>query len=522
MRSGSDHRPIFFRGRFQMRPYYLAVLSTLFGLGLRFALDPWLKDQMPYVTFLVSVALAGLYAGVRPALLSTALGAAVAYFCFIPPRYHWGFADISDAVGFLAYLGAALAIVALSRARNRAHEKANLTLQARINAERKLGDAHKLIQMFVDNRPGCSYLRDQTGRYVYFNNDAKRLLGIAVGDSNETEAQQTFEQQDQQVVESGGPLQFVHKVGSRNDERYLLTSKFLFTDQEGQIFVGSFSIDITDQMKAEQVELEGARLAGASQMVAMVAHEVNNPLAAVTSSLFLLGREVLPDRSRELVAIAEIELSRLAHITRLALGLYKEAKNPEMVHPCEMVDDAFNRLANRFSLKHVNIQRDFKWNDVFVASASDLRQLLDNVIANSLESGAGIIRVRVEQGKSWRMSTHLGIRISICDDGRGMSPQQYTHAFEPFFTTKSQKGTGLGLWISKVIALRNGGTISLRSATSLRRHGTCVSVFLPGHLLIGPVIGPAKSLQNRRPAPITKGGSPYVPSFEGVQIKLPG
>jgi signal transduction histidine kinase len=517
MRSDSDHRPSFFGGRFQMRPYYLAVLSTLFGLGLRFALDPWLKDQMPYVTFLVSVALTGLYAGVRPALLSTALGAAVAYFCFIPPRYHWGFADISDAVGFLAYLGAALAIVALTRARNQAHEKVNLTLQAQINAERKLGDAHKLIQMFVDNRPGCSYLRDQTGRYVYFNNEAKRLIGIADGERNQTGAQQIFEQQDQQVVGSGGPLQFVHKVGSRDDERYFLTSKFLFTSQEGQIFVGSFSTDITDQMKAEQLELEVARLAGASQMVAMVAHEVNNPLAAVTSSLFLLGREVLPDRSRELVAIAETELSRLAHITRLAIGLYKEAQKPEMVRPCEMVDNAVNRLVERFSLKHVHIQRDFKWNDVFVASAIDIRQLLDNVIANSLESGAGRIRVRVEQGKSWRMSTRLGIRISICDDGRGMSPQQYTHAFEPFFTTKSQKGTGLGLWISKVIALRNGGTISLRSATSSRRHGTCVSVFLPGHLLTGP----AQSLQNRRPTPITTGGSPYLPSFQGVQIKLP-
>jgi signal transduction histidine kinase len=518
MGSVSDHRPSFFGGRFQMRPYYLAVLSTLFGLGLRFALDPWLKDQMPYVTFLVSVALTGLYAGVRPALLSTVLGAAVAYFCFIPPRYRWGFADISDAVGFLAYLGAALAIVALTRARNQAHEKVNLALQAQINAEQKLGDAHKLIQMFVDNRPGCSYLRDQSGRYVYFNNEAKRLLGIAAGDRNETEAQQTFEQQDQQVVGSGGPLQFVHKVRSRDDERYLLTNKFLFTNQEGQTFVGSFSTDITDRMKAEQVELEGARLAGASQMVAMVAHEVNNPLAAVTSSLFLLGRDVLPDRSRELVAIAETELSRLAHITRLAIGLYKEAQKPEMVRPCEMVDNAFNRLAERFSLKHVHIQRDFKWNDVFIASANDIRQLLDNVIANSLESGAGIIRVRVEKGKSWRVSTRLGIRISICDDGRGMSSQQYTHAFEPFFTTKSQKGTGLGLWISKVIALRNGGTISLRSATSSRRHGTCVSVFLPGHLLTGPT----KGLQNRRSTPITKEGSSYLPPFQGVQIKLPG
>ncbi|HEX5433414.1 MAG TPA: DUF4118 domain-containing protein [Candidatus Angelobacter sp.] len=328
----------------------MAVLSTAFGLGLRFAIDTWLGDQMPYVTFLVSVALTGLYAGVRPALLSTGLGAAVAYFCFVPPRYHWGFAGVNDAVGFGAYLAAALAIVALTRAANEAHKKAENTLQERINAERKLNDARKLFQAFMDNQPNTSYLRNEAGQYVYANHEARRLFGITAGESPQTnETLQSFAEQDRRVFASGSSLQITQQITIFDKDYHFLTNKFLFVDQEGHRFVGSLSIDITIQAKAEQALMEAERLAGASQMVAMVAHEVNNPLAAVTSAMFLLGREALPDRPRDLVAIAQNELSRLAHITRLAIGFYQEAEIPETLRPCELLGDLLDRLAGQFS-----------------------------------------------------------------------------------------------------------------------------------------------------------------------------
>src|SRR5579872_4843274 len=100
-----------------MSPYWLAVLSALFGFALRLAIDPWLGNQMPYITFIVAVALVGLFAGVGPALLSTALGAVIAYWCFISPRYHWGFQGLSDAAGFFSYVAAALGIVLVSIAK---------------------------------------------------------------------------------------------------------------------------------------------------------------------------------------------------------------------------------------------------------------------------------------------------------------------------------------------------------------------------------------------------------------------
>lgn len=473
----------------QIGPYWLAVISTLIGFVLRYLIDPWLGDQMPYVTFLVSVALTGLYAGARPALLSTALGAAVAYFIFVPPRYHWGFGGMSDATGFLSYLAAAVGIVVLTRARNKAHEAAKRSLQERINAEHKLHDTRKLLQMFMDNRPGCSYLRDPTGRYVYYNNEAHRLLGIP-GDnlSKKSGVLRRLDSQDQQLLALKGQLQFVDKVKVQDKERYWLTTKFLFIDQEKQEFVGSLSIDITEQMKAEEVVLETERLMAASQMVALVAHEINNPLAAVTSSLFLLGRAVKTEAARGLVAIAQDELARLTRIARLAVGFYRETEPPVAVDVCALIDDVLTGVAAQFSRSPAQTEYDLKWRSKFVTCTSQLRQVVENVVTNSFESGANRIRIRVAWSTDWRRPTRAGLRISILDNGCGMSREQREQAFEPFFSTKAEKGSGLGLWVSRAIALRNGGRMMLRSTNRPARSGTCVSVFLPGHHAAGPGI----------------------------------
>src|SRR5207245_2483833 len=114
----------------------------------------------PYITFLVAVALVGLFAGVNAAMLSTALGAVLAYFCFVPPRYQFGFQGISDAAGFFSYLTAALCIVLLTGARKKAYAQAEHRLQEQLVAQGKLRDAEKVFQLFMDNRPGFSYLRE--------------------------------------------------------------------------------------------------------------------------------------------------------------------------------------------------------------------------------------------------------------------------------------------------------------------------------------------------------------------------
>jgi len=462
-----------------MSPYWLAALSALFGFGLRFAIDPWLGNQMPYITFIVAVALVGLFAGVGPALISTGLGAVIAYWCFVPPRYQWGFHDINDAAGFFSYLAAALGIVLLTRARKKAYAEAERRLQEQLAAEGKLRDAQKLFQLFMDNRPGFSYLRERGGRYVYFNKAARRLLGLERQQSELPDVVSELQEQDEEAFKSGTPRQFINKIDLPDGERYWLTTTFTFVNEAQQAFVGSVSNDVTDQIRAEEVAVERERLIAATDMLATVAHEVNNPLAAVTSSVYLLCKETLPARAREFADIAEVELSRLGHITRLALGFYKDTEHPIAVDPYDLINDVIQTVSDRFALTKPKIVCDFEWQGTLALPIRETHEVLENILGNSFESDASQIRVRVCRSKDWQNFGRSGCRISILDDGHGMSPEQRKRAFEPFFSTKIQRGSGLGLWVSKAIVLKNGGLISLRSTDNPSRHATCVSIFLP-------------------------------------------
>jgi signal transduction histidine kinase len=90
----------------------------------------------------------------------------------------------------------------------------------------------------------------------------------------------------------------------------------------------------------------------------------------------------------------------------------------------------------------------------------------------------GTLRLHVFES-SWRRERRPEVCVSICDTGTGVDPEHAKHLFEPFFTTKSTKGTGLGLWISKGIVQKYGGTIRFRSASVADRNLTCFQVRLP-------------------------------------------
>jgi signal transduction histidine kinase len=496
-----------FRQRpFRLNPYWLAVLSALFGFVLRLTIDPWLGNQMPYITFLVAVALVGLFAEAGPALVSAGLGAVIAYWCFVPPRYELGFQGVSDAAGFFSYLAAALGIVLLTGARKKAYVEAELRMREQLAAEGKLRDAQKLFQLFMENRPGFSYLRERNGRYVYFNNTARRLLGLEGAQSELPEVISELQAQDEEAFKSEGPHQFINKIDLPDGERHWLTTKFTFINEAQQAFVGSVSTDITDQITAEEVAVERERLLAAADMLAMVAHEVNNPLAAVTSSVYLLCKETLPLRAKELADIAQLELSRLAHITRLVLGFYKDTEHPIAIDPCDLIKGAVETLSNRFAAASPRIICDFAWQGTFALPVHQAQEALDNILGNSFESGATQIRVRVRRGNDWRSFTRSGCRISVLDNGRGMSPEHQKTAFEPFFSTKLQKGSGLGLWVSKAIVLKNGGQITLRSTNNPSRHGTFVSIFLPNRTAprTAPGIGKHKEVRGTTTADLSR------------------
>jgi signal transduction histidine kinase len=110
----------------------------------------------------------------------------------------------------------------------------------------------------------------------------------------------------------------------------------------------------------------------------------------------------------------------------------------------------------------------------------ELKQVFLNLIGNAMQAmpDGGKLRLHVFES-SRREDRNPGTWVSLCDTGIGIDAEHARHLFEPFFTTKSTKGTGLGLWISKGIIQKYGGSINFRSLRRADRNVTCFQIFLP-------------------------------------------
>jgi len=132
----------------------------------------------------------------------------------------------------------------------------------------------------------------------------------------------------------------------------------------------------------------------------------------------------------------------------------------------------------------VTVATDMPQTVSVTAFPAELRQVFTNLIANAAEAASpgGQVKVSVRaqaagaEASAQKMRT--GATVTIADNGAGITAEVQPHLFQPFFTTKGERGTGLGLWVSRGIINKHGGTISLKSDTSQGAHGTVVSVFL--------------------------------------------
>jgi signal transduction histidine kinase len=210
-------------------------------------------------------------------------------------------------------------------------------------------------------------------------------------------------------------------------------------------------------------------------MAAAIAHEINNPLAAVTNLLFLAKEtKENPESTRYLLEMADAELKRIAHITRQSLGFYRESNAPALMSVSTVLDSVLDLLKNAINAKHAIVEKQWKADVQITSVAGELRQVFSNLVSNSLDAidDGGTIKVRISPGTQ-------RVRVTVTDNGKGIPPATLRHIFEPFFTTKDAVGTGLGLWISQQIIEKHGGKIQVRSRADGSRRGTTFSVVLP-------------------------------------------
>jgi signal transduction histidine kinase len=270
----------------------------------------------------------------------------------------------------------------------------------------------------------------------------------------------------------------VTKSGQRIDVSLTISP---VRDESGRI-VGAAKIarDITQQRRMEEALHVSERLASVGRLAATIAHEINNPLEAVTNYIYLAKEHTsLSENVQRYLTLADRELNRVAHIAQQTLGFYRDNSQPVRLVMSDVVEDVLAVYERKFKYKNLDVRREIEDGLTVCTLQGELKQVLSNLIANaidaSLEGGKIIVRARRCTN---RRSGRDGVRIIVADTGIGIAKADQDKLFSPFFTTKKEVGTGLGLWITQDLLGKKGGSIRFRSRSSAPT-GTVMNIFLP-------------------------------------------
>jgi two-component system, NtrC family, sensor kinase len=329
-------------------------------------------------------------------------------------------------------------------------------------------------------------MRDMNGNLLYWNAGAESLYGWkreeVIGKDLHTVLKTVFPVSREAVENTLLERKPWHGnlVQTRKDGSEVIVACRKTMNHEGDAVL-EVNRDITAQMQAEEALRETEKLAAMGRVAGIIAHEINNPLAAITNIFFLLrNHPSLDDEARHCAALAEQELQRVSHITRQTLSFYRESKTPIAVSLTDLLDDVLGLQERQLLNSHIKLGKRYFAPGMVHGFPVELRQVFLNLISNAIQAmpEGGRLRINVRDAYDWT-ARRRGVAVSIIDTGLGIQPQDSRKLFEPFFSTKSTKGTGLGLWISRGIIQKYDGRISFRSFRDARSCTTCFRVFLP-------------------------------------------
>jgi signal transduction histidine kinase len=236
------------------------------------------------------------------------------------------------------------------------------------------------------------------------------------------------------------------------------------------------------RLRAEEALRRSEKLAATGRLAASIAHEINNPLEAISNAIYL-ARTCPPEEIDTYLKLADEELKRVAQITKRTLGFYRETATPSVVKLSALLDDLLILFNRKLAAKKLTVNKQYRDELEIWGLEGELRQVFANQIANAIyampESGCLIVRIR--KSKSWGNGQCPGTAVSLVDNGSGISRESLPKIFDAFFTTKQDVGNGLGLWITHDIVTRHGGSIRVRSKALPGASGAIFTTFLPHH-----------------------------------------
>lgn len=239
-------------------------------------------------------------------------------------------------------------------------------------------------------------------------------------------------------------------------------------------------VDVTEGKRIEKALMQAEKIAAVGRLASSIAHEINNPLEAVTNLLFLIETAKEDAERLRYLAQAQAELSRVARISTQTLRFHRQATKAKSTSMHDVLDSVLTLTRGQVNNAQIHLETRYRADRQIIAYEADLRQVFANLVGNALDASKqdGRIRITVRDATDWTTGEQ-GINVSVADNGAGMSEETRQRIFEPFYTTKSTTGTGLGLWVSDEILRNHRAKVRVRSCQDPKRHGTIFSIFFP-------------------------------------------
>ncbi len=243
--------------------------------------------------------------------------------------------------------------------------------------------------------------------------------------------------------------------------------------------------DVSMERRSQEALIAHEKLVVSGRVAATIAHEIHNPLDAVQNLLYLIREGAGAAETQEYLRLAESELTRVTEISRAMLGMHREATSAVTLDVRTSLCDMLLLMERRFGTLGVHVTSTLATGVEVSGYPGELKQVFSNLLANAAEAAGagGTVHIDLHHGVPSTPDdgepVPPGALIRILDNGPGIDNATLEKLFQPFFTTKGEGGTGLGLWVSRGIVAKHGGTLTLSSHLSGPNRGTLAEVYLP-------------------------------------------
>src|SRR5262249_23414889 len=145
--------------------------------------------------------------------------------------------------------------------------------------------------------------------------------------------------------------------------------------------------DITDRKQAEEALVKSERFAAMGRLAGIIAHEINNPLEAISNAFYLLrDHPSLDDEARYYSKLPEVELMRVAHIGKQTLSFYRESQQAVAVSLADVLDNIIELQSRRLQVHGIGVEKRFETHGVIQGHPVELKQVFLNIIGNAMQA----------------------------------------------------------------------------------------------------------------------------------------